>query len=82
MRLSRVASVIPLIAALGWGCTQEPASPRGVRASLSAAPDDFDYVANPPNVMVDPSIVIPDAIPFCNKAGTVICYSPAFLRAA
>src|SRR2546425_1254732 len=85
MRLARSVFAISVIAALSWGCTREPASPRGIEASLSAAQGDFTYPKNPPRVQVDPGPVIPAAVPYCTTGPLkkpIICYSPNFVRKA
>ncbi len=83
MRLARAVSAIPIMAALGWGCTRDAAGPR-VLAELSAPQTDFTYPVNPPRVQVDPGTVLPNAVPYCKSStrGTIICYSPNFIRAA
>jgi len=45
---------------------------------------DITYVANPPRVQVSPDTVIPDSVPFCSSRslGSIICYSPNFIRSA
>ena len=80
MRLSRVVSAMSFLAALSWGCTQEVASPRRPAAALSAAQDDFDYIAHPPNVQVTSGTVVPDGLPFCRSG--LVCYAPNFIRTA
>jgi len=82
MKLARVVTVIPVIAAFGWGCTQETAGPRGIEASLSA-PTDFIYPKNPPRAQVDPGTVVPNAVPFCTtRRRPIVCYSPNFIQTA
>jgi subtilase family serine protease len=45
---------------------------------------DFTYVTNPPRIEVSPSTIIPASVPYCKSAslGSLICYSPDFIRAA
>lgn len=45
---------------------------------------DFNYVASPPRVALDPGTVIPATVPFCSSGSlkSLICYSPDFLRTA
>lgn len=89
MRLARVIPPVLVMAALGWGCTQEAAGPKGPAALAAAravpgASQDFDYIAKPPYVQVSPSIVIPDGAPYCRTGSglRLICYAPSFVRAA
>ena len=68
-------------------CEPQPTAPSRVpgleASSVSDASGDITYEANPPRVAVDPSTVIPDAIPFCKtSSGTLLCYPPSFIRAA
>jgi subtilase family serine protease len=45
--------------------------------------EDFNYVVNPPRVQVSAD-AIPNGLPFCRSAslGSIICYSPQFVRTA
>lgn len=45
---------------------------------------NFVYVANPPRVQVSPDTIVPAAVPFCSSRslGTILCYSPDFIRTA
>ena len=82
MRLARVVSPIVVVAALGWGCTQDTAGPK-TPARLSAAlvgPADFNYIANPPNVQATSGEVAPDGLPYCSSK--LVCYAPSFVRKA
>lgn len=49
-----------------------------------ARAQDFNYVADPPHVAVNPSTVIPDGLPYCNTSSglQLICYGPSFIRRA
>lgn len=81
MRLARVVSPIAVMTALSWGCTQDAAGPRRPAAlSARAAPEDFDYIAKPPNVQVTSGTVVPNGLPFCRSG--LVCYAPNFVRAA
>ncbi len=47
------------------------------------SPGGFAYRVHPPRVEVIPTGVVPTAIPFCSTSvGTLICYTPSFMRAA
>jgi subtilase family serine protease len=73
------------MAVLVWGCTQDTVGPSVGPAfsKVAAQSGDFDYIASPPNVAVSPATSVPQALPFCTtKIGTLICYSPQFLRTA
>jgi subtilase family serine protease len=81
MRLARALAVIPVLAALSWGCGQDTAGPRATSESkASLGGGDFDYVAKPPYVQATPLKAKPAALPFCG--GGVICYVPQFLQLA
>ncbi len=45
---------------------------------------DFDYVPQHIALEMSPDTVLPDAVPYCRSRslGTIICYSPNFIRAA
>ncbi len=45
---------------------------------------DFNYVAHPPYVQVNPQTAIPQGLPYCSAGQglTLVCYSPGFLRTA
>jgi subtilase family serine protease len=49
-----------------------------------AAAQDFNYIAEPPFVAVNPSTVIPDGLPYCGTGSglKLICYGPSFLKKA
>jgi len=81
MRLASGVAAALALAALGWGCTQDSASPSptGLEAS-SVAGEDFDYIARPPNVQVTSGTVAPDGLPFCHSG--LVCYTPNFVRSA
>jgi subtilase family serine protease len=84
MRLARSVAGISVLGLLAWGCTQEAAGP-AAPASFSkqaAAQDDFDYIARPPYVQVNPTTVIPDGMPYCGGSQKIICYGPSFVRTA
>lgn len=82
MRLARLVSPLAVMTALGWGCTQDAAGPRGPAAlsAARAAAEDFDYIARPPNVQVTSGTVAPNGLPFCHSG--LVCYEPSFVRAA
>jgi subtilase family serine protease len=52
--------------------------------STTASSTDFVYSANPITVQVSPDSIIPDAVPYCSShsLGSIICYSPNFIRTA
>jgi len=81
MRLASGVAAALALAALGWGCTQDSASPSptGLEAS-SVAGEDFDYIARPPNVQVTSGTVVPSGLPFCRSG--LVCYTPNFVRSA
>jgi subtilase family serine protease len=83
MRLVRVVSAIPVLAALSWGCTQDTAGPRGLAASF-VPQSDFIYPVNPPRVEVSPGTVVPDGVPYCRSGMKLVltCYSPQFVKTA
>ncbi|PYU28538.1 MAG: hypothetical protein DMG31_19930 [Acidobacteria bacterium] len=45
---------------------------------------DFTYVTNPPRIEVSPGTIVPASVPYCSSRslGSLICYSPDFIRAA
>jgi len=45
--------------------------------------EDFYYVVNPPHFEVSPD-VLPNGLPYCSSSslGSLICYSPSFVRTA
>jgi subtilase family serine protease len=55
-----------------------------VAVADSNSSSDFNYIANPPAVQVSPNTIIPNDVPFCSShsLGTLICYSPNFIRTA
>ena len=81
MRLTSRLSTLLVLASLGWGCTPDSTgpSPTGLAASR-VAPEDFDYIARPPNVQVSSGTVIPNGLPFCRSG--LVCYTPNFVRSA
>jgi subtilase family serine protease len=82
MRLARLLAVIPVLAALSWGCGQDTAGPGALSESKTSLDGgDFEYIATPPYkkmmaLQAKPAIVLP----FC--APGVICYTPQLLQAA
>ncbi len=71
-KISMLAAVtLALLMTTGTGALADPGG-------------DFVYVANPPRVQVSPDTVVPDSVPFCRSRtlGTLICYSPDFIRTA
>jgi subtilase family serine protease len=50
----------------------------------TASDGDFRYIADPPRVAVSPNTIVPASVPYCSSGslGSLICYSPDFIRAA
>ena len=52
--------------------------------ATSGSNTDFTYQVNPITVQVSPDTVLPNDVPFCSSRslGSLICYSPSFIRTA
>jgi subtilase family serine protease len=58
--------------------------PAAFSATTSSSSGSFDYRVNPIAIELSPNTIIPDSVPYCTSRslGSLICYSPDFIRAA
>jgi subtilase family serine protease len=58
--------------------------PAAFSASTSSSSGSFNYRVNPIAIELSPNTIIPDSVPYCSSRslGSLICYSPNFIRAA